>query len=250
MSYAHSLRTLPSRAIVAEAPLDVLRRVLPGPVRDIDPDQHVTLESARRDAVIGVVSGLLRCFRVTPDGRRHITRFAKAGDVIGLGSLKTYRGSSEAVAASAIVAIPARALDAAVETDPEVRQAVLKAMTAEMTARDRIQFRLARLWSDERVADFLVELSTLPDGTSRASSTIAMSRADMADHLGVTIETVSRALHSFQRRGLVRLDGAHRFTILRGRALRGFASGDGDDFPQPAVTRRSHSGKGEFAIAV
>jgi hypothetical protein len=122
-------------------------------------------------------------------------------------------------------------------------------MTAEMTARDRIQFRLGRLWSDERVADFLVELSTEPDGTSRASSTIVMSRADIADHLGVTIETVSRALHSFQRRGLVRLDGAHRFTILRGRALRGFASGDGDDFPQP-VTRRPHGGKGDLALVV
>jgi DNA-binding IclR family transcriptional regulator len=65
----------------------------------------------------------------------------------------------------------------------------------------------------------------------------------------VTIETVSRALHSFQRRGLVRLDGAHRFTILRGRALRGFASGDGDDFPQP-LGRRLHSSKGDLALAV
>jgi DNA-binding IclR family transcriptional regulator len=68
-----------------------------------------------------------------------------------------------------------------------------------------------------------------------------MSRADMADHLGVTIETVSRALHRFQRQGLVRLNGAHRFTILRARALRGFASGDGDDFPRPV----EHSPRGE-----
>ena len=249
MSYAHNLRTIPTRANVGDAPLDVLRGALPGPVRHVDPDQHVTIEGARRDAVIGVVSGLLRSFRVTPDGRRHITRFAKAGDLIGLGALKTYRGSSEAVAASTIVTFPVRALDGAAETDPQVRRAILEAMTAEMTARDRIQFRLGRLWSDERVADFLLELSTDPNGTNRASSTIAMSRADMADHLGVTIETVSRALHRFQRQGLVRLDGAHRFTILRGRALRGFAAGDSDDFPQP-VAHRSHGGKGDLALAV
>ena len=72
-----------------------------------------------------------------------------------------------------------------------------------MTVRDRIQFRLGRLWSDERVADFLIELSTEPDGSIRASSTIAMSRADMADHLGVTIETVSRALSRLARDGLI-----------------------------------------------
>jgi CRP-like cAMP-binding protein len=249
MSYAYNLRTLATRANFGDTPLDVLRGALPGPVRHIDPDQHVTIEGARRDSVIGVVSGLLRSFRVTPDGRRHITRFAKAGDLIGLGALKTYRGSTEAVAASTIVTFPVRTLDAAAETDAQVRQAILEAMTAEMTARDRIQFRLGRLWSDERVADFLVELSTEPDGSSRASSTIAMSRADMADHLGVTIETVSRALHRFQRQGLVRLDGAHRFTILRGRALRGFASGDSDDFPR-AVERTTRGGKGDFALAV
>jgi len=249
MGYAQNLRTVPTRETFVDAPLDVLRSALPGPVRHVDPDQHVTIEGAKRDVVVGVVSGLLRSFRMTPDGRRHLTRFAKAGDLIGLGALNTYRGSSEAVAASTIVSFPVRALDAAAETDARVRQAILEAMTAEMTARDRIQFRLGRLWSEERVADFLVELSTAPDGTSRASSTIAMSRADMADHLGVTIETVSRALHSFQRRGLVRLDGAHRFTILRGRALRGFASGDGDDFPQP-LGRRLHSGKGDLALAV
>ncbi len=249
MGHAHSLRDIASaRAPVQDTPLDVLRHALPGPQRHIDPDEHVTIEGARRDTVIGVVCGLLRCFRVTPDGRRHITKFAKAGDLIGLGALQTYRASSEAVAASAIVTFSARALDAAVEDNARVREAILEAMTAEMTARDRIQFRLGRLWADERVADFLIELSTEPDGTSRASSSIAMSRADMADHLGITIETVSRALHRFQRQGLVRLDGAHRFSILRGRALRGFAAGDSDDFPQP-VERRSHGEKGHLAVA-
>jgi CRP-like cAMP-binding protein len=250
MGHAHSLRSVSShRENLLLTPLDVLRDVLPGPTRHVDPDEYVTIEGARRDTVVGVVSGLLRCFRVTPDGRRHITKFARAGDLIGLGALKSYRSSTEAVAASTIVTFPVRALNAAADDDAQVREAILDAMTVEMTARDRIQFRLGRLWADERVADFLIELSTEPDGTTRASSPIAMSRADMADHLGITIETVSRALHRFQRQGLVRLDGAHRFTILRGRALRGFAAGDSDDFPQP-VERRSLGQKGDLAFAV
>jgi CRP-like cAMP-binding protein len=250
MAYAHALSSTTSpRAGFSDTPLDILRRALPVSVRHVDPDEHVTIEGAKRDTVVGVVSGLLRCFRVTPDGRRHITRFAKAGDLIALGALRNYRSSTEAVAASTIVTFPARALNAAAEDDAEVREAILEAMTAEMTARDRIQFRLGRLWADERVADFLVELSTEPEGSTRPSSAIAMSRADMADHLGITIETVSRALHRFQRQGLVRLNGAHRFTILRGRALRGFAAGDSDDFPQPAA-HRSLGQKGDLAFAV
>jgi CRP-like cAMP-binding protein len=204
-------------------------------VRSIEPDQHVTIEGGRRDTVIGVVSGLLRCFRVTPDGRRHVTRFVRAGGIIGLGSHDFYRNSAEAVVKSTIVAFPARALDASAERNVPVRRAVLHAMTAEMAARDRIQFRLGRLWADERVADFLLELSDELGGETTSSS-ITMSRGDIADHLGVTIETVSRALHRFQKLGLVRLDGARRFTILRSRDLRGFAAGDDDDHRQPATS--------------
>jgi CRP-like cAMP-binding protein len=233
MSSAHAIRAAASHCEHrSDTPLAILRRVFLAPARHIDPDAHVTIEGAKRDTVVGLVSGLLRCFRVTPDGRRHITKFARAGDLVGLGALKTYTSSTEAVAASTIVAFPARALDAAVEDSAQVRGAVLKAMTAEMTLRDRTQFRLGRLWADERVADFLIEFSIEPDGTACDLTTMEMSRADMADHLGITVETVSRALHRFQRQGLIRLDGAHHFTILRGRALRGFAAGDIDDFPQ------------------
>jgi CRP-like cAMP-binding protein len=251
MRHAHTLRTVAtSNQHIPETPLEALRRALPASERHIAPDEHVTIEGARRTTVIGVVSGLLRCFRVTPDGRRHITRFAKPGDLVGLGALKAHRGSTEAVAASTVVAFPVRALDAAVADSAPVRAAILEAMTAEMIASDRIQFRLARLWSDERVADFLIELSTGPDESSEAASTIAMSRADMADHLGITIETVSRALHRFQRRGLVRLYGAHRFAILRGRDLRGFAAGDVDDFTQPDQRRSCSEPRGALAIAL
>jgi CRP-like cAMP-binding protein len=215
------------------SPLAVLRAAIPGVIRSIQPDQHVSIEGARRDSVVGVVSGLLRCFRVTPDGRRHVTRFVYAGGIVGLGLHDFYRNSAEAVAKSTIVAFPVRTLDVAAEHNPSVRRAVLQAMTEEMAERDRIQFRLGRLWADERVADFLLELSE-EVGDEGASGSICMSRGDIADHLGVTIETVSRALHRFQNLGLVRLESARRFTILRHRDLRGFAAGDGDDYPQPA----------------
>ncbi len=244
MTYATPLQTATAQRTDDAAPLTVLRRALPVAVRSIEADRNVALEGARREAVIGVVSGLVRCFRVTPDGRRHIVRFVRAGELICLGAHGTYRNSAETVTASSIVIFPARTLEACAERDASVRQAILQAMTAEIAARDRTQFRLGRLWADERVADFLVELSEQSNKQAARSIAINMSRADIADHLGITLETVSRALHRFQKLGLVDLTGARSFTILRSLALRGFAAGDGDRRPQAAKgTSRDRSGQ-------
>ncbi|MGH6810185.1 MAG: helix-turn-helix domain-containing protein [Ensifer adhaerens] len=208
--------------------LSLLRGALTGVARTIAPGQNVSVEGAKRETVIGVVSGLIRFFRMTPDGRRHISRFVHAGGLIGVGMNITYRNSAEAVTTSKIIVFRAKSIEAGAGEDPVIRNAVFQALTEELTARDRTQLRLGRLLADERVADFLLELSDEAGDGVAASSAIVMSRADMADHLGVTIETVSRALHRFQKLGWLRLTDARHFTILRSGALRSFASGDSD----------------------
>lgn len=209
-------------------PLSVLRKSVRGAVRVVRPDQHIALRGEGRNTVVGVVTGLLRCFRMTSDGRRHVARFVRPGGLIGLGALLAYRSSVEAVAVSSIVEFRASALDAACVEDPAARQAIMQAMTAELVARDRIQFRLGRLWADERVADFLLELVEETPEEGALSGRLQMSRADVADYLGVTIETVSRALSRFQREGLMRLHDPHHFTILRMGALSALALRDGE----------------------
>jgi CRP-like cAMP-binding protein len=208
--------------------LDELRGALTGVARTIAPGQNVSVEGAKRETVIGVESGVIRCFRVTADGRRHIARFVHAGGLIGMGTHIAYRNSAEAVTASKIIVFQAKSIEAGADEDPIIRNAVFRALTDELTARDRTQLRLGRLLADERVADFLLELSEEAGDGVAASCAILMSRADMADHLGLTIETVSRALHRFQKQGMLRLTNARHFTILRRGALRSFASGDND----------------------
>ena len=209
-------------------PLSVLRKSVRGAVRVVHPDQHIALRGEGRNTVVGVVTGLLRCFRMTSDGRRHVARFVRPGGLIGLGALVAFRSSVEAVAVSSIVELRASALDTACVEDPAVREAIMQAMTAEIVARDRIQFRLGRLWADERVADFLLELIEEAPEARALSARLQMSRADVADYLGVTIETVSRALSRFQREGLIRLHDAHHFTVLRVGALNALAMRDGE----------------------
>ncbi|HVY03589.1 MAG TPA: helix-turn-helix domain-containing protein, partial [Caulobacterales bacterium] len=208
------------------SPLEVSRRALPGAVRVVDPDHQIAAEGEARRRVIGVVSGVVRCFRMTLDGRRHVSRFVYPGGLIGLGALSAFRSSAEAVTTSAIVEFGAGALEACAGANREVAAAIVRAMTSELTARDRVQFRLGSLWADERVADFLLQLADISRAGAGQTIALRMSRTDIADHLGVTIETVSRALRRFQREGVIRLDGPHRFSIVARRVLGALAAGD------------------------
>lgn len=209
----------------SETPLDRLRRLLPGVVRSIEPGQTIALEGEANGQVIGVISGLVRCFRLTADGRRHICRFGGAGSLIGLGPLGVQRHSAEAITAAQVIVFRAAAVEAAIERDPQVRAAIMRALADELTEREHIQLRLGRLTADQRVADFLLELADR-EGPAISNHDIPMSRADIADHLGVTIETVSRALHRFNRMGLIALKDSHHFLILAINRLRDFIEGD------------------------
>lgn len=211
--------------ICSETPLERLRRLLPGVVRAIEPSQTIALEGEANGQVIGVISGLVRCFRLTAAGRRHICRFGGAGSLIGLGPLGVQRHSAEAITAAQIIIFRAAAVEAAVERDPQVRAAIMRALSDELTEREHIQLRLGRLTADQRVADFLLELADR-EGPAISNHDIPMSRADIADHLGVTIETVSRALHRFNRIGLITLEDSHHFLILAMNDLRDFIEGD------------------------
>lgn len=206
-----------------------MRRILPGVMREVTPGQTISVEGECNSQVTGILTGLARCFRLTANGRRHICRFAGPGSLIGLGLLDGQRHSTEAVGTSQVVIFRTAAIDAALESQPQVRRAILQALAEELSERERVQLRLGRLGADQRVADFLIEMTERCGGSGALH--IPMPRADMADHLGVTIETVSRALHRFDRLGLIELAGLHHFRVTRPRALRSLIEGDGDSWP-------------------
>lgn len=214
---------------VGLTPLQTLHAELQGVRRSVDQDQVVALEGAPRKHVIGVATGLLRCFRITPDGRRHITRFVGPGGLVGLGTHATYRNSAEAVSASSLIIFSASALDAGMERSAKIRKAVMDGLTLEMSVRDQTHFRVGRLWADERVADFLLEVHSTTSHAESDTNEIRMSRSDIADHLGVTIETVSRALNRFQKMKLIRFVDVRHFVVLRINDLSNFALGDWND---------------------
>jgi hypothetical protein len=111
---------LKQAAHIEGGPLAALLKAIPGATQWLAPDQHLTMEGSHRRSVIGVISGTLRSFRMTPDGRRHITRFVDPGGLIGLGALNAFRTSTEAVTVSRIVSFKASALEAVMARDAGV----------------------------------------------------------------------------------------------------------------------------------
>jgi CRP/FNR family transcriptional regulator, nitrogen fixation regulation protein len=149
------------------------------------------------DFVYKVVSGAVRDVRILSDGRRQIGAFHLAGDVFGLECGQTHLYSAEAVVDSEIALVRRSALDKAADDDAAAARKLWG-----LTARDlqRLQdhmLLLGRKTALERVASFLLAMAAR--GPSPAALDLPMSRSDIADYLGLTIETVSRTFTQLER---------------------------------------------------
>lgn len=228
-----SIRNISPEASFAQTeetrPADVIKSILSGTIRRYKEGQHILLEGERSRHVLAVHSGLVRCFRVNPSGRRHISRFAGPGAMMGLEFGAPARYSAEAVTDCELLCFGAGAVSAAAQHTPHVGRALMDAVFAELADRERAAFRLARLASDQRLADFILQVSE--DGRKERIH-LDMSRMDLADHLGLTLETVSRSIHRLKRLGLISLDGTRSVRIPAWDALQAFLDADPSDNPR------------------
>lgn len=206
----------------AEAPLQALQKQAPHVVKAISAGQHLAMEGVATGQIIGVLSGTVRCFRITADGRRHISRFAVAGDMIGLCPLGVPRHSAEAINDTRVAFFRVETIEAAMKTNDVVRDAIMRALADELNDGARSQTRLGCFSAEQRVADFLLGM---PNAVTASCTPIEMPRADIADHLGITIETVSRALNRFAKMGLIELINPHQFRIPSTTRLRRIVQG-------------------------
>lgn len=169
------------------------------------------------DYVYRVVSGAVRTMRFSSDGRRQILGFHLPGDVFGLELGDKYSLSAEAVAASEIVMVRRSALDKAASDDAGAARSLLK-LTAEQLASAREHaLVLGRKGAGERVAAFLLQLADR--FVAKREMDLPMSRADIADYLGLTIETVSRAFSEFERNAAIALPSSRHVVMRNPTAL-------------------------------
>ncbi len=184
-------------------------------------DTEIYAEGDASDSWYRVVSGTVRLSKLLADGRRHIAEFCFTGDCFGLDGARERGFAAEAVGDVVVMRFPRRATERLIDEAP-----LLARRLCDMTLRDlaHAQTRmllLGRMTACERVASFLLELSERRD--ARRVLEVPMSRNDIADYLGLTIETVCRVLSSLKRDGIIAIANPHRIELCDRDALEALA---------------------------
>ena len=164
-------------------------------------NEEVFAEEEEADFVYKVISGAVRDVRVLSDGRRQIGAFHLAGDVFGLECGETHLYSAEAVVDSEVALVRRSVLDRAAEADGAAARKLWGLTALDLQTLQDHMLLLGRKTALERVACFLMRLSSR--SLSGAALDLPMSRSDIADYLGLTIETVSRTFTQLERDGAI-----------------------------------------------
>jgi CRP-like cAMP-binding protein len=166
-------------------------------------------EGETAEFVYQVVSGAVRTYKVLADGRRQIASFYLPGDMFGLEIGDTHAFSAEAISSSKIALIKRNRIADLAARDNEVSHQLFNAVGGELR---RVQDHILLLikTAQERVAGFLLEMAKRSAGQNEID--LPMSRQDIADYLGLTIETVSRTITSLEHAEFIALPSAR--TIL------------------------------------
>jgi CRP/FNR family transcriptional regulator, anaerobic regulatory protein len=171
-----------------------------------------------------VLTGAVRVYKLLPDGRRHIADFFVAGDVFGFTSRATYDFTAEAITDATLVGYRWRAHD---PMDPGVGRRLLATVCAGLAAAQDQTLLLGRMSAAERLSSFLLRMAERTGHRDEKAPVIDlfMSRTDIADHLGLTTETVSRTFTELRRRKLIALEGTTHVVLLQLQALHAIGGG-------------------------
>jgi CRP/FNR family transcriptional regulator, nitrogen fixation regulation protein len=172
-------------------------------------------EAEPTDYLYRVLTGAVRTYKVLTDGRRQIGGFYLAGDVFGLEIGKEHTFSAEAITKARVLVVKRSALVTLANRDHEVAR-MLWALTGNELARAQRHILLLIKNAQERVASFLLEMAERVSAND--SVELPMSRQDIADYLGLTIETVSRMLTVLERASAIKVT-SRRVVLVNRSAL-------------------------------
>lgn len=184
-------------------------------------------EGEKADAFFNITAGTARLYKLLPDGRRQITGFAGVGHFLGLAVSATYAFSAEAVDAVRVCRFSRPRLRRLLEDFPAMEQRLLDVAANELVAAQEQMLLLGRKTARERLASFLVARSagSTPCGPNQARLHLPMGRGDIADYLGLTIETVSRTLTRLKSEKLIEIPTTTDIVIRDRDGLEALAGG-------------------------
>ncbi len=185
--------------------------------RSFTRDQEIYAEGNPSDCWYQVVSGTVRICKLLADGRRHIAEFCFGGDCFGLDTASERGFSAEAVGDVVAVRYSRRATERLIDENAQLARRLCDMTLRDLAHAQTHMMVLGRMTAPERVASFLLELSERRE--ARSALDVPMSRNDIADYLGLTIETVCRVLSAFKRAGAIAISNPHRIDLCDRDAL-------------------------------
>ena len=182
-----------------------------GSVHAYAKDGEIFAEGDRAAFVYKVLSGVVRTSKLLSDGRRQIDAFHLAGDIFGIEADDEHRFCAEAVGDCTVLAYRRSNLATLTANDPETAKDMTIGMVRSLVRAQDHMLLLGRKSALEKIATFLLDMADRAGGSVVLD--LPMSRTDIADYLGLTIETVSRSFTQLERQGAIELVSARRVLL-------------------------------------
>jgi CRP/FNR family transcriptional regulator len=189
------------------------------------PGDHLFYEGDDRTHIFVIETGWVKLYRTLIDGQRQVVGFSNGGTVLGLESERTHANGCEAITQVTVRAIPANRLSEICDSDPHLARQLLWQVGRQLGAAQAQLTAVGSQSADQRLATFLLAVADHGGASAADEFDLPMRRGDMADFLGLRLETVSRKMSDFQRRGWIRMTSLYRCRILRRSVLRELAEG-------------------------
>lgn len=195
--------------------------------KPLQKNQHLYREGDDFQSVYAVRSGALKAYKTTDDGREQVTGFYFPGEILGMDGISKneHASSAKALETAAICEIPFSSLEKLSALMPSLQRHFFQLMSREITEDQQLITLLSKNSADERVAALILSISTR-NARRKLSATqfrLPMSRVDIGNYLGLTVETVSRVFSRMQKMDLLQVDNKE-IEILDSEGLRKMAN--------------------------
>lgn len=186
---------------------------------------HLFFEGDARDRIYIVEAGWVKLYRTLIDGQRQVVGFANPGSVLGIEADKVHANSCEAITHVTVRAIPVSRLNGLCGTEPALADQVLRQIARQLGAAQAQLAMIGAQSAEQKLAAFLLSIADLCDESHDREFDLPMRRGDMAEFLGLRLETVSRKMTEFQRRGWIKLTSLYHCRLVQRGVLADLAQG-------------------------
>jgi CRP/FNR family transcriptional regulator, anaerobic regulatory protein len=199
-----------------------------GQLRRVEAKEFLFTEGDAISNVYRIETGALALFRVLADGRRQVMGFAYPGDIVGLGIDDEYTMNAQAVKPTRVRCLSMISLRQSAASDPELGLKLYEAMARELAATRDLMLTTGQRSAMERVAGFLLAFArrNQRNGQDPSNIELPMTRTDIGDFLGLTIETVSRTFSKLKSMQLIELAQSNQVKLLDMEQLQDLADGN------------------------